>query len=38
LKRSLHEIQVEIDKIVANAHEGGLMSSQADTKSKKSTN
>lgn len=35
LKSNLHEIQAEIDKIVANAHEGGLMSPQADGKSKK---
>jgi rabenosyn-5 len=37
LKTSLHEIRAEIDKIVANANEGGLMSSPADRKSKKST-
>ena len=38
LKSNLHEIRAEINKIVANAHEGGLMSPQADSKSKKSAN
>lgn len=37
LKSNLHEIRAEIDKIVANGHEGGLLSSQPDGKSKKST-
>jgi len=37
LKSNLHEIQAEIDKIVANGHEGGLMLPQPDGKSKKST-
>jgi len=36
LKSNLHEIQAEIDKIVANGHEGGLMIPQPE-KSKKST-
>jgi len=35
LKSILHEIQAEIDKIVANGHEGGLMFPQPDGKSKK---
>jgi rabenosyn-5 len=38
LKSNLFEIQAEIDKIVANGHEGGrLMIPQLDGKSKKST-
>lgn len=37
LKNNLHEIQAEIDKIVANGHEGGLMIPQPEGKSKKST-
>ncbi|KAI0281480.1 FYVE zinc finger-domain-containing protein [Russula aff. rugulosa BPL654] len=37
LKSNLHEIQAEIDKIVANGHEGGLMIPQPEGKSKKLT-
>jgi rabenosyn-5 len=37
LKSNLYEIRTEIDKIVANGHEGGLMVPQPDGKSKKST-
>ncbi len=36
LRRNLHEIQAEIDRIVANGHEGGPMIPQPDGKSKKS--
>lgn len=35
LKSNLHEIRAEIDKLVAGAPEGGLISPQADGKSKK---
>jgi 2',3'-cyclic-nucleotide 2'-phosphodiesterase (5'-nucleotidase family) len=35
LKSNLNEIQAEIDKIVANAHVGGLISPQAEGKSNK---